>query len=237
MSELLLNLVENPDDFPNVSKACQAPDGLLAFSTKLSEALVIEAYQRGIFPWYEDGSPVLWWCPSQRCVLWPSHLKIRRSLRKRLRNSKYHFTVNCAFEDVIRWCAEIPRKGQNGTWITEDMRKVYISLHRSAIAHSIEVWENDVLIGGLYGIRIGGMFCGESMFSRRPDASKMALAVLCQLSLNTGVSVIDCQLPTEHLMSLGAVTIPRSEFIELLKRERQKSGIEWPCGPIKWQAQ
>ncbi|MEM7251456.1 MAG: leucyl/phenylalanyl-tRNA--protein transferase [Pseudomonadota bacterium] len=210
-----------PEAFPPVSHALKEPDGLLAVGGDLAPARLIEAYARGIFPWYSDGQPILWWSPDPRAILVPEDLRISRSLSKRARNGGFAITVDRAFADVIAACAG-PRRGESGTWITSDMDRAYRELHRLGIAHSIECWHDGQLVGGLYGVKLGGVFFGESMFTRMPDASKVALMALCGaptaavIDTLGPVTLIDCQQTSAHLLTLGAKAIPRDAFCELL---------------------
>jgi len=205
------------DPFPPVERALEEPNGLLAAGADLSEARLLDAYASGIFPWYSDGQPVLWWSPDPRMVLVPAELRIPRSLKKRLARRDYEVRADGAFEQVIRACAS-PRRGQEGTWITEDMVEAYVRLHRSGHAHSVETWIDGRLAGGLYGVELGGMFYGESMFARAPDASKIALAHLARQLERRGCGLIDCQMTTPLLARFGAREIPRAEFMGRLKQ-------------------
>lgn len=200
--------------FPNPKLAEE--DGLLAIEGDLSQERLLLAYQNGIFPWFGDDTPILWYSPHQRFVLFPSEVKISKSMRQVLKNHPYKITYNQAFKKVILACAEAKRKEGNGTWITQEMQNAYIGLHQSGFAHAIEVWENDELVGGLYGVLINRVFCGESMFAKKSNASKIALIWLCQ---NANISLIDCQIHSEHLESLGARMIERKEFMEYLYKE------------------
>ena len=203
------------DPFPPVERALEEPNGLLAAGADLSEARLLDAYASGIFPWYSAGQPVLWWSPDPRMVLIPAELRIPRSLRKRLARRDYEVRADSAFEEVIRACAE-PRLGQDGTWITDDMAEAYLRLHRSGRAHSIETWIGGTLAGGLYGVELGRMFYGESMFARMPDASKIALAHLVRQLARRDCGMIDCQMKTALLARFGAREIPRREFVRKL---------------------
>jgi leucyl/phenylalanyl-tRNA--protein transferase len=194
----------------------------------LSPSRLLDAYRHGIFPWYSDGEPILWWSPDPRMVLFPPELKVSRSLSKTLRNTAYEVRFDASFDAVIMACAA-PRATQPGTWITSEMRAAYNRLHQMGYAHSVEVWIDDALAGGLYGVALGGMFFGESMFSRRRDASKIALAALVARITRDGFGLIDCQLPTPHLESLGARPIPRSDFIRRLREL-----IHLPGAPGSW---
>ncbi|MES9901464.1 MAG: leucyl/phenylalanyl-tRNA--protein transferase, partial [Sedimenticola sp.] len=177
----------------------------------------LNAYRQGIFPWYSDGQPILWWSPDPRMVLFPEKIRISKSLRKSLRNRPFEVTFDHAFERVIRACGE-PREAENGTWITEEMVSAYCQLNSLGYAHSVEVWRDDLLIGGLYGVAIGKVFFGESMFSRASDASKVALAHLSQQIVQWDYRMIDCQIHSAHLGSLGAEQIPRDAFSRLLEK-------------------
>ncbi|NKC13070.1 MAG: leucyl/phenylalanyl-tRNA--protein transferase [Gammaproteobacteria bacterium] len=202
-----------PASFPPTDQALSEPNGLLAVGGDLSSERLLEAYRRGIFPWYNEGDPLLWWTPNPRAVLFPRELRISRSLRKRIRSGVFKVRLNCAFEQVIKACAA-PRGNDAGTWIDSDMASAYTQLHRLGAAHSFESWYGGELVGGLYGIGLGRVFFGESMFTRQTDASKVALAYLCA----SGYELIDCQLPTAHLTRLGARLIARVEFEALLAR-------------------
>ncbi|SFU40239.1 leucyl/phenylalanyl-tRNA--protein transferase [Halomonas korlensis] len=210
-------LTEHPVLFPPVELALRDPDGLLAAGGDLSPEWLLAAYRRGIFPWYGDEQPILWWSPDPRMVLFPKELRIRRSLAKRARNGGFRVSADRAFSRVVAACAA-PRPGQPGTWITEEMRHAYERLHTLGAAHSVEVWQDNRLVGGLYGIAMGPVFFGESMFSHRPDASKIALMHLVDAMRNGGGKLIDCQMHTAHLASLGARDIARAEFIGYLEK-------------------
>ncbi len=204
--------LEAGDPFPPVERALEEPNGLLAAGADLAVPRLLEAYQMGIFPWYSDGQPVLWWSPDPRMVLFPSELKLSRSLRKRIAKRDYEVRADTAFEAVVRACAE-PRPGREGTWITENMVAAYTALHIAGHAHSVETWIGGELAGGLYGVALGRMFYGESMFTRAPDASKVALAHLVRQLGRRGCGMIDCQMKTAHLARFGARDIPRREFM------------------------
>jgi leucyl/phenylalanyl-tRNA--protein transferase len=192
------------------------PDGLLAMGGDLSPERLLVAYRQGIFPWY-DGDHILWWSPDPRFVLWPKDLKISRSIKPLLNRDAFEFTINNSFVEVIRQCKKITRPGQDGTWITDEIEKAYIKMHQLGYAHSAEVWENGILIGGLYGIRLGKVFFGESMFSKVSNASRYAFIKYVQQLISEGVELIDCQVYTEYLESMGATMIPGGKFVELLK--------------------
>lgn len=191
-------------------------EGLLAIGGDLRCERLLAAYRQGVFPWYNDGQPILWWSPDPRAILFPKKIKISRSLRKALKGDRFQVTLDTAFPEVMQACAAPRRKQGHGTWITHDMFAAYVELHRRGFAHSVEVRQDGELVGGLYGVALGGAFFGESMFSRATDASKIALAQLAQQLQAWNFDFIDCQLPTAHLMSLGAEEMPRKAFLELL---------------------
>jgi leucyl/phenylalanyl-tRNA--protein transferase len=193
-------------------------DGLLAAGGDLRPKRLIRAYSEGIFPWYSDDSPILWWSPDPRLVLFPEELKISRSLRQCMKKKIFDITIDRAFEQVIRNCAAIRRKGQTGTWITEEMIQSYTELHRSGHAHSVESWHNGELAGGFYGILLGKAFFGESMFAKMSNASKAAFAYFVEHLRQNRIALIDCQVRTDHLISLGAREITRKEFLARLKK-------------------
>ena len=203
--------------FPDVSEA--SFEGLLAIGGDLSSERLIHAYSNGIFPWFEDDQPFLWWSPAPRIVLVPEKFKVSKSLRKTLSSGKFEITFNQNFEEVIKSCATVPRKGQAGTWITPEMQEAYAALHKARHAISVEVWENEKLVGGLYGIDLPQkkVFCGESMFSLVSDASKVAFYYLAEYVKSKDYKFIDCQIYNEHLESLGAEEIRRDEFLEMLE--------------------
>jgi leucyl/phenylalanyl-tRNA--protein transferase len=198
--------------FPPLTKALQDPNGLLAAGGDLSPERLLAAYSRGIFPWYSPGQPILWWSPDPRMVLFPAEFAPRRSLAKVLRNREYEVRCDTAFEQVMRHCAGTPREGQDGTWITEEILAGYCGLHARGHAHSIETWVDGKLVGGLYGVALGRAFYGESMFSHATDASKIAFCHLVRFLQTQACGIIDCQMRTDHLASLGAREIPRAEF-------------------------
>ncbi len=202
----------DPARLPDPATALREPNGLLAAGGALTPDWLLAAYRRGIFPWFGAGQPILWWSPDPRAVFDPAHFHPSRSLRQSLRNRGYETRIDTDFAGVIAGCAE-PRADGPGTWITPAMRGAYRELHRLGLAHSFETWHGNHLVGGLYGVRVGGMFFGESMFSRARDASKVALARLIDEARATGIGLIDCQLPTPHLESLGAETLSRAEFL------------------------
>ncbi|HVI76323.1 MAG TPA: leucyl/phenylalanyl-tRNA--protein transferase [Anaeromyxobacteraceae bacterium] len=200
--------------FPEPAEA--EPDGLLAVGGDLSPERLLEAYAAGIFPWYSEGGPILWWSPDPRLVLDPAALHVPRSLERALRRGRYHVRSDTAFGEVIRRCADKPRPGQDGTWITAAMIHAYEHLHQLGFAHSFEAWEGDTLAGGLYGVSLGGAFFGESMFADRPDASKAAFVEGVRWLAARGVDLVDCQVRTEHLVRFGAVELARPAFLDRL---------------------
>ncbi len=205
------------------------PDGLLAVGGDLSPERLVAAYAAGIFPWFSAGSPILWWSPDPRLVLTPAALHVPRSLARTLRRGLYRFTADAAFGQVIRACAGADRPGQDGTWITRSMVAAYERLHALGLAHSFEAWEGDTLAGGLYGVSLGAAFFGESMFARRPDASKAAFVRAVEHLAAHGVGLIDCQVRTEHLARFGAVEVPREDFLA-----RLAAALEAPTRQGRW---
>jgi leucyl/phenylalanyl-tRNA--protein transferase len=217
-------LGDDPEEWPP-SEATHS-DGILAFGGDLRPQRLVAAYARGIFPWYSEGLPILWHCPDPRFVLEPQSLHVPKSLEKNLRRGLYEVRLDSAFEDVIDGCAKTKRPGQRGTWITRDMRAAYVQLYRMGLAHSAEAWDDGTLVGGLYGICLGDVFFGESMFARAPDASKVAFVTLVRQLTAWGIALVDCQQETEHLARFGAVSWPRARFVravaELVKRPTRK---------------
>lgn len=204
--------------FPHPSLAGKG-DGLLAIGGDLSVERLLLAYQFGIFPWYGEGEPILWWSPDPRLILLPEELYLSKSMRRLIRSGRFVWSLDRCFEEVMRQCAKVPRRGQGGsTWISPEMMDAYEALHRRGHAQSLEVWEDGKLVGGLYGVRIGRVFFGESMFHKSSNASKFALAMLAQHAGDLGLSLIDCQQDTPHLRSMGARTIDRARFVEWLKK-------------------
>lgn len=191
--------------------------GVLALGGDLSPARLLLAYHSGIFPWYEDGEPIIWWSPPKRMVLFPEQVKISKSTRKILKSNVFRTTFNTQFKAVIENCAQIKRDGQRGTWITTEMQNAYLKLHEMGIAKSVEVWKDEVLVGGLYGVDLGAVFCGESMFSKVPNASKVAFITLAISLQQKNYKVLDCQVYNDHLASLGAIEIGRDEFLKILQ--------------------
>ena len=222
-----LNWLNHTHEFPPPNTALADPDGLLAAGGDLSPARIISAYKHGIFPWYSDDQPILWWSPNPRCVIKPEHAYSSKSLKKHIRKSKPKLSFDLAFEEVILHCARIGSK--EGTWITEEMELAYIELHKQGVAHSVEVWENGELTGGLYGLAIGRCFFGESMFSLKPNSSKVAFVSLCKQLHAWKYDLIDCQIENPHLLSLGAKCIDREDFLTILKDNIDKPPLqhEW----------
>lgn len=218
-----------PDSFPAIDRALIEPDGLLAAGGDLSSERLLAAYRHGIFPWYEDGQPILWWSPDPRCVLFPRDFHVARRLRRDIGRSGAEITVNQSFDDVVHACAE-PRPSQQGTWITDEMLAAYSRLHREGWAHSLEIREDGELVGGIYGIAIGKVFFGESMFSKASNASKFAFLSLARILDAAGFPLIDCQVVSGHLLTLGATTIPRTKFAAVLREscEPQTRFTGWP---------
>jgi leucyl/phenylalanyl-tRNA--protein transferase len=206
------------EPFPPTSAALEDPNGLLAVGGDLSAARLLEAYKRGIFPWYEPGEPILWWTPQPRAVLRPSDFHESKSFRKFLKHTRWRVESDLRFEQVIEACAA-PSEGREETWISDDMKSAYLELHRLGYAHSIEVMADELLVGGLYGVQLGPVFFGESMFSKQSNASKYALHAICRRGLLGPLSLIDCQMPNEHLKSLGMTLISRETFEQILSSE------------------
>lgn len=226
--------LEDALDFPDPESALEEPNGLLAAGGDLSPQRLIQAYQQGIFPWFSDDQPILWWSPNPRCVIFPDKAHVSRSLRKHIRKHNSTVSFDQEFEQVIHHCARLD--SEEGTWITAEMEDAYIDLHHRGIAHSVEVWEDNELCGGLYGLAIGRCFFGESMFSLKTNASKIAFAALCQQLKSWDYQIIDCQVENPHLFSLGAEVINRKEFLSILKQEVSVSPIahEWSFGNLSW---
>jgi leucyl/phenylalanyl-tRNA--protein transferase len=220
MAALALPWLTDALVFPHPDLALAEPNGLLCAGGDLSVARLRLAYRHGIFPWYNEGEPILWWSPDPRCVIFPGQLHVSRSLQKLLRKSIFNFSVDLAFADVIEACRQ-PRRSQpsgqpHGTWITDDMKDAYIALHQSGYAHSIECWQDETLVGGIYGVVLGKCFFGESMFSIASNASKAVLVELDQLLQQNHFVLLDCQVSSSHVMSMGAVEIPRQQFLQLI---------------------
>ena len=220
--------LDSGDPFPEVERALAEPNGLLAAGADLSLPRLLEAYRNGIFPWFSHDQPILWWSPDPRMVLFPAELKVSRSLARTLRSTRFEVRADTAFDAVIKGCRQ-PRRGESGTWITEEMAEAYGTLHRAGFAHSVETWLDGKLVGGLYGVALGRAFFGESMFARVSDASKVALVALARQLQHWGFGVIDCQMNTAHLASLGAREIPRAEFTRRLREL-----VHYAPVPVPW---
>jgi leucyl/phenylalanyl-tRNA---protein transferase len=222
-----------PSAFPDIEFACREPDGLLAAGGDLSSARLLYAYRHGIFPWYEDGQPILWWSPDPRCVLQPARYHVAKRLRRWLKDCPFEVRFNTAFAEVVSGCAG-SRLGQHGTWITADMFAAYQALQHEGWAHSVEVWNGQTLVGGLYGISIGRVFFGESMFSRESNASKIAMLALCRLLAERDFALFDCQVVSAHLLTLGAETMARRDFRAILDVacEPRTRFSAWPAAPL-----
>lgn len=222
-----LSASEGPDALPPASAALEEPNGLLAAGGALTPEWILAAYRAGIFPWYESGQPILWWSPDPRAVLRPDDLHVSRSLRRRLRSGQFRVSADRAFDAVLAGCAE-PRRYTEATWITHDMARAYARLHTLGYAHSFEAWAGDTLAGGLYGVAIGRVFFGESMFARRTDASKVAFVHAVRFLASRGFGLIDCQVATAHLTRLGATTMPRKAFVDHLREHCADATPEGP---------
>lgn len=234
MTIRLAQLHDDPAWFPAIDQALESPDGLLAVGGDLSPTRLLRAYNLGIFPWFNEDDPLLWWSPSIRAVFPPNTLHPNRTLRKELRRERFHFSCNLAFDEVIQACAA-PRPHQSGTWIQSNIQHAYMALHRLGVAHSIEVWQDTRLIGGLYGLQIGELFCGESMFNRQPNAAKLALCMLQHHLQSACDGWIDCQMPNPFLLSQGATPMRRPDYAQLLGRLRQRPPSEtlWHPRPLE----
>lgn len=224
----LLSLDDAPQ-FPPTVLSLDEPNGLLAVSFELSTEWLIESYRQGIFPWSSEDEPVLWWSPAPRAVLFPTDIKISRSLKKAIRNKGFEITFDQAFTDVLEQCSTITRPGQEGTWLRDDLKAALIELHQQGYAHSVEVWLNDELVGGLYGLAMGRVFFGESMFTKVSDASKVALVALAKQLEVWQFRMIDCQMETDHLMSMGAQNMTRDAFELILHQDRDKPAVQDWC--------
>ena len=225
----MITLLTDNAPFPPVDMALKVPNGLLAAGGNLQPERLLDAYRQGIFPWFSEGDPILWWSPDPRMVLFPAEFRISHSLAKTLRRGNYEVRTDTAFEQVMRGCAR-PREGQEGTWIQEEIIAAYVRLHHMGLAHSVETWMDGRLVGGLYGVSLGRMYYGESMFSTQTDASKIALAHLTAQLRRWNFGMIDCQMNTAHLASLGAREIPRRQFLMRLQEL-----IHYPDDATLWQ--
>ena len=229
-----LSATDPPDSFPHVDLALREPDGLLAAGGDLSTERLLVAYRSGIFPWYEEGQPILWWSPDPRCVLRPKDFHVSRRLHQYARGSTLTLSCNRAFDKVVAACAG-HRKSQQGTWITSDVMSAYQQLHADGWAHSVEVWDSEELVGGIYGLSIGRVFFGESMFSRQDNASKFAMLGLCSILAQNDFELLDCQVLSQHLLTLGARLIPRAEFSQILRGfcATDDQFANWPTKVVK----
>jgi len=216
-------LDENEISFPHPSLSNE--DGVLAFGGDLSPQRLLFAYENGIFPWFNEGEPIVWWSPDPRFVLYPEDLKVSKSMRPYFNQGKFQVTFDTVFQDVIENCKLSSRSGQEGTWITDDMVSAYVKLNELGFAHSVEVWNNEVLVGGLYGISLGKCFFGESMFQKKSNASKFGFITLVRKLKSIGFNLIDAQTPTKHLESLGAINIPRKDFLEILEKNKKEKTL------------
>ncbi|AZQ61974.1 leucyl/phenylalanyl-tRNA--protein transferase [Flammeovirga pectinis] len=223
----IFQLEDNNNQFPPARMTDDS--GILAVGGDLTPGRIIEAYASGVFPWFNPEDPLLWWSPDPRCVLYPDNIKVSKSMRQLLRRKTYTVTFDQAFEDVITSCQEIFRPDQGGTWITDEMKAAYVHLHKIGFMHSVEVWDEDELIGGLYGGAMNKCFYGESMFSKKSNASKFGFITLCKNLIEQGYELIDCQMHTDHLESLGAEEIPRDAFLLYVERNQQREfkKVDW----------
>ncbi len=219
--------------FPDPSFA--AKEGLLAYGGDLNPNRILKAYRMGIFPWFNEGDPILWWSPDPRLVLYPEDFRVHRSFRRILRRKDYHVTFDQDFEGVIRACATMPSRLERGTWLSSAMQEAYTQLYRRGFAHSVEVYQDEELIGGLYGVALGRAFFGESMFSRRSNASKIALKALSDLLRENGYDFIDCQVLSDHLVRLGAKAVARSRFLKELERALEGGGVSGTWSNFRWE--
>jgi|TARA_B110000091_G_C13799225_1_gene469352 leucyl/phenylalanyl-tRNA--protein transferase len=213
------------EDFPNPNEGDD--QGLLAIGGELSSEWLLSSYKKGIFPWYNNSDPILWWSPNPRMVLIPSEFKISKSFRNTLNKHKFRISMNEDFESVLSNCALIKRQGQTDTWLTNEMQQAYVEMHKLGWAHSVEVWEKEKLVGGLYGIAFGKIFFGESMFSLVSNSSKLALHYLCEKLLSNNFELLDCQVYTSHLLSLGAKTVPRKSFLSTLEKYAKENKVDF----------
>ncbi len=217
--------------FPSVSRAKSS--GILALGGDLSTERLILAYNSGIFPWFSEGDPIIWWSPKERFVLFPEKIYVSKTMKQILKRKTFTITFDKDFETIIRNCQQTPREGQDGTWITSEMMEAYIELHKLGHAHSVEVWQDDKIVGGLYGMVVGGVFCGESMFAHVSNASKAGFITLVKTLQSYGIVLIDCQTRTNHLESLGGEMIPRNDFIKILEEQKDKKILPNDWGELE----
>ncbi|RLA06534.1 MAG: leucyl/phenylalanyl-tRNA--protein transferase [Gammaproteobacteria bacterium] len=211
----IIYCADSVDKHMDIKLALRNPNGLISCGGDLSVSRLIYAYQHGIFPWFNEGEPILWWSPDPRCIIYPDNLHLSKSLKKTIKKADYEYKIDQNFNNVIHACAHIKRKNDGGTWINQDMISAYKELYNKGYAHSHEIYQNKKLIGGLYGVQLGSLFCGESMFSHKTDGSKLSLYHLCK---HPTIKLIDCQVPNSHLISMGALNIKRAMFIEIIKK-------------------
>ena len=232
----MLPYLNSDTPFPHVDEALDEPNGLLAAGADLSPERLLRAYDKGIFPWFSPGEPILWWSPDPRAVFFIDSFKVNKSVKKTLLKQNLRVTINIAFEQVIEECAA-PRGDDNGTWITEEMINAYNQLHAQGYAHSIEVWQGENLVGGIYGVAVGGVFCGESMFSRVSNGSKIALSCLIVYIRRLGFRLIDCQIENPHLIKLGSSLVSREVYLKLLKQGQtlKLPANSWSARELDWQ--
>ena len=226
----MFRIYKNKLEFPHPCYANE--DGILGVGGDLSIDRLLLAYSNGIFPWFNEEDPIIWWSPDPRMVLFPDNLKISKSMRQVIKKNTFEIRYDTAFEKVMRACSTVPREGQDGTWITDDILQAYIALHKAGFAHSVEAWQDGELVGGLYGVSLGNCFFGESMFAKRSNASKAAFIDLVQNLKVRGFNLIDCQVYTPHLESLGASEIPRENFLEILEGNQKEETIRGNWGKL-----
>ena len=220
-------LVGSAIKFPSTNQALEDPNGLLAAGGSLTKETLLAAYKNGIFPWFEDHSPILWWSPNPRCILRPESFLPSKSLRKKIRKGNFEIKINSCFEEVISSCKRVHGKEKKGTWITNEMKDAYMELHFSGFAHSVECFISNNLVAGLYGVSLGNLFFGESMFQRATDCSKLAFVGLVQIMKENRSKMIDCQISNPHLLSLGATEVDREIFLDLLAEGLLEEPIDW----------
>ncbi|MDA0973980.1 MAG: leucyl/phenylalanyl-tRNA--protein transferase [Bacteroidetes bacterium] len=225
-----VQFLDKGDDFPDTRLA--EPEGLLAYGGEINPERLLKAYPLGIFPWYNEGQPILWWAPHDRCVLIPDRMHCSKNLRSIIRQGRFEVRMDHAFDKVVQACGHVGSNRASGTWLNSDLKQSLSDLHDRGFAHSVEAWRNGKLVGGLYGVSLGGIFFGESMFAAESDASKVCLYHLCQLMIAQKMDVIDCQIPNDHLMSLGAEMMERSTFYPLLEVSTKKNTVLGPWKPV-----